>query len=219
MRGNRRAASLATREGVRLLLAENLLQSPEGMGPPNQGHVHEGARLMGKVQQLESAIAQSTRPKSARHRFTDEQFADITRRVLAKVEFTKGLGPDADHVMPGNYECDGYGILKYQCACGVKHEIRIGRWLLGVERGYELEHDEMACHLNSCGSKACINTRHMYVGDAASNNADRIASGKRSFKTRGPAGDVYRELVASESKVKVARTLGVPYSSIQRATA
>jgi hypothetical protein len=171
------------------------------------------------VIQLEIVKSGRTSPRSSRSaRFAYEAMAEISRQIHAKIDkFTAGLDPNDDHVWPYTVDKDGYAIFYYD-RDGKRHEIRIARWLLGETIGRELDKDlnEHTLHDNCCGSKACINLRHLRIGTASENHADMMAV-KRGRRLTVDEVNVIKELLVNNSQVKVARMVGVTYNAVRDA--
>ena len=159
--------------------------------------------------------------RKGRPPFSYAEMAEISQRIHAKIDaFTKGLDPDADHIWPHEVDRDGYAVLSTK-GDGARHQIRVARWLLGetIQRELDVTRDEHALHDNRCGSKRCINLKHLRIGTQAENSADWKATGRPKVDPKTQAGFVIRDLVqnAGVSQSKVARTLGVPYNTVKRA--
>lgn len=110
--------------------------------------------------------------------------ADIYERFLSHVDAS--AGPESCHIWTGN--AIAYGRGKFS----VNHRmITSARWLLGYLRGRPLSSDEWALH--HCDNPACVNPKHLYVGDRMQNRRDMLDRGRdpQVSKTHCPQGHEY----------------------------
>ena len=105
-------------------------------------------------------------------------------RFEARID--KSAGPDGCWPWTGAFFRTGYGRFYDKGKHHVAH-----RWLLGELRGEHLNWpEERGCH--KCDNPPCCNPAHLYIGDAASNQADAAErSGYNWTRTHCPAGHEY----------------------------
>jgi hypothetical protein len=105
-------------------------------------------------------------------------------RFEARVD--KSAGPNGCWPWTGGLFKTGYGRFYDKGKHHVAH-----RWLLGELRGQHLNWpEERGCH--KCDNPPCCNPAHLYIGDAASNQADAAQrSGYEWTRTHCPAGHEY----------------------------
>lgn len=88
-------------------------------------------------------------------------------------------GEDACWPWTKGTDSKGYGQLSHQ---GVS--MLATRWLMGHLLGKRLEPHEHVLH--TCDNPPCINPKHLYIGDAAKNAADRSERGRHWTQRRPP---------------------------------
>jgi hypothetical protein len=93
--------------------------------------------------------------------------ADLAPRFWSKVD---QRGPDECWPWIGGKSSRGYGYIKV----GGRH-VGAHRVLLMLQ-GTELGAGAFACH--TCDNPGCVNPRHVYAGDATSNNRDTVRRGR-----------------------------------------
>jgi hypothetical protein len=98
----------------------------------------------------------------------------IEERFWSKV---KVLGPDDCHEWQACTGKKGYGRFAIDGKLVYAH-----RYILELHLGRNLRWDdevkEMACH--TCDNPACVNIRHLFLGDNSSNQQDSVNKGRWS---------------------------------------
>lgn len=112
------------------------------------------------------------------------RYADAFTRFVDNVDIA--AGPDSCWLWRGRLNEKGYGIFRV----GNKR-VRAHRWLIERTIGCELEGDELITH--DCDTAACVNPRHLAIGDQESNMRERAERGRHwcTQKTQCPEGHSY----------------------------
>jgi len=98
----------------------------------------------------------------------------------------------------GRKDKDGYGALDYRF--NGRREQRAHRVAWIVVFG-EIPDGQWALH--KCDNRPCCNPMHLFLGDAASNNADMIQKGRQYY----PAGELAGNAILTERQVIEIRAL------------